>query len=148
MRKTCLILMVLFSFSMAGCGNSTSQRLIGKWKFDAAKAAGKLIGEDKDGKAAAALGMMQAMGMKMEMVIEFKADKTANVTTTGLPSPFSGVVSWKVTEAQGDKLTIEITNPKENKTSKVQITFTDNDHLQFSPPDANAKSMEFERVKQ
>jgi hypothetical protein len=148
MRKSCLILLVLFSISMTGCGNSASQRLIGKWKFDAAKAAGKLIGEDKDGKAAAALGMMQAMGMKMEMVIEFKADKTANVTTTGLPTPFAGTVTWKEIEAQGDKLTIEITNPKEKNPSKVQITFIDNDHLQFSPPDTNAKSMDFERVKE
>ena len=152
MSKFRLVLMVLLALTLFGCGNSASQRLIGKWKYDfakaAAKEAGTMMGENKDGKAAAALGIAQAMGMKMEMIIEFKSDQTANVATTGMPFPFTGPMAWTTLDSQGDKLTIEITNPQDKKTSKVQITFIDNDHLQFSPPDANAKSMEFERIKE
>lgn len=152
MSKFRLILIVLFSFFLAGCGNSASKRLVGKWKYDfaktAAKAADKMTGEVKDGKGAAALAMAQALGMKMEMIFEFKSDQTVNVSATGIPAPFSGPMTWKTLESQGDKLTIEITNPKEKTPSKVQITFTDNDHLQFIPPDSTVKSMEFERIKE
>jgi hypothetical protein len=148
MAKFRWMVLVLLTLASVGCGNSASQKLIGKWKFDAAKAASKMVGDKADGKAAAALGMMQTMGMKMEMVLEFKADHTANFTATGIPSPFPDSINWKVIESQGDKVTVEFNNSKENKTNKVQITFTDNDHLQFSPPDSSAKSWEFERVKE
>ena len=143
MSKFRSILMVLLALTLAGCGNSASQRLIGKWKCDfakaAAKAAGKMTEKEEDARAAAVLNMVQAMGMKMEMILEFKSDQTLNVTTNGIPSPFSGPMTWKTIEGQGDKLTIEITNPKEKTPSKVQITFNDNDHLQFIPPDPKVK---------
>jgi hypothetical protein len=152
MPKTSTILIVFLSLILAGCGNSAANRLIGTWKYDFAKAAaneaGKRMGENGDNKAAAALSVVEAFGMKMEMILDFKADQTVNITASGIPFPFSGPMTWKSVESDGDKLTIEITNPKDKSTSKVQIAFIDNDHLQFSPPDSKAKSMEFERVKQ
>ncbi len=132
MSKFRLVLMVLLSLTLAGCGNSATKRLIGKWKWDPLK------GIAKD------FGIQTEMGM----IFEFKSDQTLNVSATGIPAPFSGSMTWKTLESQGDKLTIEITNPKENTPSKVQITFTDNDHLQFIPPDMKTKPMEFERVKE
>jgi outer membrane lipoprotein-sorting protein len=148
MLKFRLFLLILLTLTLAGCGKSPSQRLVGKWKFDAAKAVSNLAKEHKDDGIAAAIGVAQAMGQKMEIILEFNADQTGNATTIGLPSPFAGPITWKTLDAQGDKLTIEITNPKENATSKVQITFVDDDHIQFLPPDAKMKAMEFERVKE
>jgi hypothetical protein len=152
MTKARLVVLVLLSLGLTGCGNPAAQRLVGKWKFDFAKAAAKeaekRMGADQDGKAAAALGMAQMMGMKMEMIIEFKSDATGNVSTTGIPFPFAGPITWKVLEGSGEKLTVEFTNAQDKQSSKVQIALVDNDHLLFSPPNSRGKSMEFERVKE
>jgi uncharacterized lipoprotein NlpE involved in copper resistance len=151
MMKTKLALLVLLAVSLTGC-NSASSRLIGTWKFDFAKAAAKqadkMMGANNGGTAASALGMAQTFGMKMEMTFEFKSDQTVNIATTGIPFPFTGLMNWKTIKSDGDNLVIEITNPEDKKTSQIQIAFIDNDHLRFSPPDSNAKSMEFERIKQ
>jgi hypothetical protein len=134
---------------LAGCNESSSQRLIGKWKFDAAKAATEMAKKENNEMAATAIGLLQASGQKMEMIFEFGPDQKGNVSAAGIPAfNYDGPFTWKTVESKGDKLTIEITNPKVNQSSRVQITFIDNDHLTFSPPEANAKSMEFERVKE
>jgi uncharacterized lipoprotein NlpE involved in copper resistance len=150
MARIRLIALILMVLTLAGCGNSASNRLLGKWKCDFTKALLKQMGEKSQGNSAAALGIAQAFGANttMEMTIEFKSDQTGNVSTTGIPFPFDGAITWKTIESQGDKITVEIANPKEKQTSKLQITFLDNDHLRFSPPNTEAKSMEFERVKQ
>jgi hypothetical protein len=152
MSKPATFLVVLLSLALAGCGDAATNRLIGVWKYDFAKAAadeaGKRMGENGPGNATAALGVAQALGMKMEMMLDFKSNQTVNITTTGIPFPFTGEMTWKTVESNGDKLTIEITNPQDKRSSRVQITFIDRDNLQFSPPDSTAKSMQFERVKQ
>jgi hypothetical protein len=140
------LLVGLFALTLTGCGDSGSNRLVGKWKFDAAKAIAGAA-ESKNVNAPAALGLAQAMGMKIEMVMDFKSDHSLNVTTTGIPAPFQGDITWKPVKTEGDKLIIAFVNAKENKSNEVQITFIDNDHLRFSPPNANMQSMEFERVK-
>jgi hypothetical protein len=129
MLKVRLFLIVLLSITLAGCNKSAPERLIGKWKFK------KLDAISKD------------LGVNMEMIFEFKSDQTGNFTTTGL-LPFAGPITWKTLETKGNNLTIEITNPKEKIPGKVQITFTDNDHILFSPPGSMGKSMEFEREKE
>jgi hypothetical protein len=129
MLKVRFILMFLLALTLAGCNKSAPERLIGKWKFK------KLDVISKD------------MGVNMEMTFNFKSDQTGDVTTTGL-LPFAGPITWKTLDTKGNNLTIEITNPKEKIPGKVQITFTDNDHLLFSPPGSMGKSMEFERVKE
>jgi hypothetical protein len=133
-----LVLLILLSLTFAGCGKSAPDRLIGKWQFDAAKEFGKI---EKDFGASKILG---APGVKMVMTIKFDANHTGNFEI-----PFvSGPITWKVLEMQGEKLTIEITNPKEAKPSKVDITFIDNDHMEFKYPDFGGKSLGLERVKE
>lgn len=146
MLKMKFVSFILLGLTLAGCGNSGSNRLIGKWKFDAAKMLSKAK-EGESGNAPAGLGIAQAMGMKLEMVIEFKSDHTVNMTATGIPVPFPGDITWKPVKTEGEKLTIAFVNSKENKSNDVEITFIDNDHLRFSHPSSNMQSMEFERVK-
>jgi hypothetical protein len=158
MLKFRWFLLILLTLTLAGCGKSPSQRLVGKWKFDAAKAVSELAKENKDDGIAAAIGVAQAMGQKMEIIFEFKSDQTGSATTVNIPFPFEGPIAWKPLESQGDKLTIEIKKPQENATGnvqitlnatgKAQITFVDDDHLQFLLPDVKMKPMEFERVKE
>jgi hypothetical protein len=152
MSKAAVFLVIVASLALAGCGDAAANRLIGTWKYDFAKAAadeaGKRMGENGSGNAAAALGVAQALGMTMEMTLDFKSNQTVNITTTGIPFPLTGEMSWKTVESTGDKLTIEITNPQDNRSSRVQITFIDRNHLQFSPPNSDANSMQFERVKE
>lgn len=151
MTKLKFSLLVLLALSLTGC-NSASQRLLGKWKCDFAKALAKktdqIMGKTDGGMASVAQGLAESMGLKEEMTFEFKSDQTVNIATTGIPFPFTGPMNWKTVKSDGDNLTIEITNPKDKRTSQIQITFIDNDHLKFSSPDSSTMSMEFERIKQ
>jgi hypothetical protein len=152
MLKSAALFVALMLLALAGCGDAAANRLIGVWKYDFAKAAageaGKRMGENGPGNAVAALGVAQALGIKMEMTLDFKSNQTVNIATSGIPFPFAGDMTWRTVENADDKLTIEITNPQDKRSSRVQITFIDRDHLRFSPPDSDAKSMEFERVKE
>jgi hypothetical protein len=138
MSRFRLAILVLLALTFAGCGKSASERLIGKWQFDAAKEFGKI---EKDFGESNILGIP---GVKMVMTIQFDADHTGNFEIPLL----SGPITWKVLETHGEKLTIEITNPKEAKPSKVEIAFLDDDRMEFKNSDMGGRSLSLERVKE
>ena len=150
MHRVSLTIALLACLGLAGCGQSASQRLVGKWKSDLAKAAKGAVWET-DGPASATgtmLGLAEAVGMKMEMEIEFKADQTMTTSATWFWTETSGTMDWEVARVDGGTVTVAIRWPDDRNATELQIIFVDEDHFQLAPPGGGGKSFVFTRLKE
>ena len=150
MQRLSLTVVLCTCLAVAGCSPSASQKLVGKWKYDALNPAEQPDGEQDTSGAVkdAVLGLAQAMGMKAGMEIEFKDDQTMTTSASWLFGETSGQMRWKVVEVKDETVTVEVRRGEDQNASQWQITFIDQDHFRFTPPGTEAKSIVFTRVKQ
>jgi hypothetical protein len=138
MSKFRALLMILLILGLTGCGKPASKRLIGKWKFDPAVASAKT-----ESNLAKDFALAMVSGVAQTIEIEFKPDQTGTYSLLAI-DPFS--FSWKVLEERDNKVTLEVTNLKENVTIKNEITFSGDNQIQMTSPDMKTPSMIFDRV--
>ena len=145
MRYLSGMAMLLACLVSIGCSPSPSQRLIGKWKYDAMDAATK--NSRPDSVKSKMLGFAESMGVKMEMELEFHHDHTVTMAATMLLTGSSGPWKWDVADAKGDEATINISDADDRVVSTSIVTFLDDDRIQFTSL-GNLNSCVFTRVQE
>ncbi|MHC4181139.1 MAG: PAP/fibrillin family protein [Planctomycetota bacterium] len=155
MKRLSLIVALLGCLLAAGCGQSASERLVGKWAYDVLERAQGTDGEQgaAGGAKEAILGVAQAMGVTAGMEIEFRDDQTVTMSASlfRAKTPLSskrGSMHWKVAKEEGETVTVEIRLPGDQNARKLEVTFVDEDHLRVAAPGTGGKSFVFTRVKQ
>jgi hypothetical protein len=114
-------LALLAAVCLVGCGNP-SAKLLGKWKMSG-------IGEAEGNPLA---GMMAQM---MKIGFEFKADGSCISSIEALGQQQSATGTWRFVKSEGSDLVIALKMPPANKEGEVRISFQDNDHCSFVPPE-------------
>lgn len=150
MPRCWLIVVLSGCLCIAGCGPSASERLVGKWKYDVAEAAKDKI-QDSDVPHAVGkplLGIMETIGARLEMEIEFKADGTMTISAGGDQKLEVVSRTWEVVEAEGDQVTLRLGKPGDPNSMNRQVTFVDDDHFEFAPPGLGGKTLLFARTKE
>ena len=144
MQRRFSALFALAMLGFIGCAPSATERLIGQWKFDAAKPAAA-TDEKPSGLDAAKSALLGVASAIIEPEIEFKRDHTLTMSFA-FGAPASGPWKWKVVEEEGNQATVEIYDTRDYLLGNPRLTFLDNDHIQFAPL-GNAKMGVFRRVK-
>ena len=131
---------LLAALCLTGCGNP-SGKLIGKWKMSG------ISGTEGNPLA----GLMTQM---MKVGFEFKADGSCTSSVEALGQQQSATGTWRFVKSDGGDLVIALKMPPANKEGEIRISFQDNDHCSFVPPESldkgGAKSpgkVEFTREK-
>jgi len=140
MRRILGMLVVSACLTLVGCGQSPSEKLIGKWQYNP-------IGQSESSEEQSEglfAGAVEAFGQMTTLELDFKSDQTLSAGWLRVTAP--GTIYWSVGETDGDQVTLKVGGQDGNKTVDMKITFVDDDHFQFAPPGAAGKALLFERV--
>jgi len=146
MRQIMAMLAAAACLTLIGCGQSPSEKLIGKWQCN------PLDQGDPSEEPAEQVGLVEGLwagtveklGQATALEIEFHEDQT--VTGGWLLFNEPGTIYWSVGETDGDRVTLQFSRQDGESTMEVKITFVDNDHFRLAPSDAVDKTLLFERV--
>jgi hypothetical protein len=135
-RRIISLLTVSACLGLVGCGQSPSEKLVGKWQYNPIgqnESTGGLIADS-----------VQTLGQMAALEIEFKSDQTLLAGCLGLNIP--GTIHWSVSETDGDRVTLQLSGEDGKNAIDLKITFVDDDHLRAGPPGTISGAWLFERV--
>ncbi|MEE8451217.1 MAG: hypothetical protein V3R99_04850 [Thermoguttaceae bacterium] len=145
-RRIMGMLIVSTCLGLVGCGQSASDKLIGRWQYNPI---GKVESSDKQtGGVGTAKGLVagavETLGRMTALELEFTSDRTLSAGWLRVTVP--GTIYWSVGEVDGDQVTLKVGGQDGKNTIDMKITFVDDDHFRFAPPGAGGKTLLFERV--
>lgn len=107
MRRIVGILTAAACLGLVGCGQSPSEKLIGKWQYNPI---GKAESSDEQtGEVGAVEGLLagavEAVGRMTALELEFESDQTLSAAWLHVTAP--GTIYWSVGETDGDRVTLK-----------------------------------------
>lgn len=150
MQRSSLMIVLPICLGLVGCGPSAAEKLLGKWRYDVTKAMRDTMEEQQGPQPGqpTLLGFMDALGMNLEVEVHFKEDGTLKLSAGGDGKWEMASRTWEVVGVDGQKLTLELGRLDDGETVTREITFLDDDHLEFAPPGLQNHKLVFARVKE
>ena len=138
MRKLAGVVVVLCCVMFAGCGPSASRKLVGRWQCNLAETSRQQGNrENLDNPVAAGLAAI------FTIELAFEADGMVAATRGGSQKLWTK--QWKVTNVEGQKVTIELCDTDDTNPQVELLTFDGDDHFTYT---WLGKSVTFTRVKE
>ncbi len=126
MRRFTGVVVLLCCVVFAGCGPSASRKLIGQWQCNPAEAL-RQQGNQENLNNPMAAGL-EAMMANFTLGLAFEADGTVTATMGG-SKELAWTKHWKVTNVEGQKVTIELCDTDGSNTEVKLLAFVDDDHF-------------------
>jgi len=140
MQRFSLGAVVLACAVLVGCGSPIARKLVGTWKCDPVASLQNEM-QAKDNNPLKAFVQAQLI---LELVIRDTGTMTMHM---GPQRREVWSKKWIVTGSQGNTATVQLSTLDNTNPEAVPITFTDNDHFLFTPPNTD-RQLTFARVTQ